>query len=213
MPWDSRLVATPPFPSARRPGRAVALLLGSLAAATLQAQAAMPLPQIWTGRMEVPPGVDPGLTADRFELRIFSTSTDAEVVELIAALQTGGQQGLRNAMYRLKSKGWIRIGKLAATEITVIRVFDLPDGRRRVRLYSDHPLRLYDKTDPPGSDAHPFGFLELTADASGSGTGELIAAGSMTFNDDGLRIDSAGTPLIKIVDVTTDRPPAPPPQP
>ena len=100
-----------------------------------------------------------------------------------------------------------------ATEITVIRVFDLPDGRRRVRLYSDHPLRLYDKTDPPGSDAHPFGFLELTADASGSGTGELIAAGSMTFNDDGLRIDSAGTPLIKIVDVTTDRPPAPPPQP
>lgn len=208
MPSDSRFHTAPSAGPSRRSGLlVVVLMLAGLGAATVNAQSEMPLPQIWTGRMEVPPGVEPGVTADRFELRIFSTSTDAEVVELIAALQAEGQVGLRNAMYRLRSKGWIRIGALAATEIVVLRVFDLPDGRRRVRLYSDHPLRLYDKTDPPGSDAHPFGFLELTADASGAGTGELIAAGSMTFGDEGLRIDSAGTPLIKVYDVTTDRPP------
>ena len=113
-------------------------------------------------------------------------------------------------MYQLKSKGWIRIGNLVATEIVVIRVADLADGQRRVRICSDHPLRLYDKTDPPGSAAHPFGFLELVADATGKGTGSLVAAASLSIGDEGLRIESAGTPVVRIYDVTTDRPPRPP---
>jgi hypothetical protein len=78
-------------------------------------------------------------------------------------------------MFRLEGKGWMQIGRLAGAEIGVIRVLDLPDGRRRVRLYSSHPLRLYDKSDPAGSDVHPFAFLELVADASGTGSGSLAA--------------------------------------
>lgn len=179
-----------------------------LCAAIAGAQAAMPMPQVWTGRMEVPAGVEPGLTADTFELRIFGTSTDEEMAGLVLALKQGGQVALRNGMYQQKAKGWIRIGRLAATDVVVVRVADLPDGQRRVRLYSDHALRLYDKTDPAGSTAHPFAFLELLADASGKGSGSLIASASFAVGEEGLRMESAGTPVIRIYDVTTDRPPA-----
>lgn len=186
------------------------VLLTVLGATSAWAQAPMKLPQIWTGRMLVPEGVEPGLTGDSFELRIFQTSTDEEAAGLVAALQTGGQEGLRNAMYQLKVKGWVRIGKLAATDAVFIRVMDLPDGQRRVRFYSDHPLRLYDKSDPAGSNAHPFAFLELLADASGKGNGSLIAAASLSVGDDGLRMESAGVPVIRVYSVETDSPPAEP---
>ncbi len=169
------------------------------------------MPQVWTGRMLVPEGVEPGVTGDSFELRIFQTSTDEEAAGLVAALRAGGQVGLRNAMYQLKAKGWIRIGKLAATDAVFLRVADLPDGKRRVRFYSDHPLRLYDKTDPAGSTAHPFAFLELVVDATGKGDGTLIAAASLAIDDDGsLRMESAGVPVIRLYSVETDSPPAKP---
>jgi hypothetical protein len=183
------------------------------------AQTGMPMPQIWTGRMLVPEGVEPGVTGDSFELRIFQTSTDEEVAGLVAELEKGGQTALRNAMFQLKPKGWIRIGKLAATDAVVLRVVDLPDGQRRVRFYADHPLRLYDKTDPAGQYAHPFAYLELVIDASGTGSGGLIAAASLAIDGDELKMESAGLPVIRVYDVQTDSPPpkrqpaAPPAQP
>ena len=58
-----------------------------------------------------------------------------------------------------------------------------------------------------GSDAFPFGFLELIVDSSGTGVGQLVAAASMKWDAEGLLIESAGTPVITIVDVVTDSPP------
>lgn len=186
----------------------VLAILGALPPERAQAQAAIPMPQVWTGRMVVPEGAEPGLTGDSFELRIFHPSKDEEVAGLVTALEKGGQVALRNQMYTLQPKGWIRIGKLAATDVVFVRVADLPDGSRRVRLCSDHPLRLYDKTDPAGSTAHPFAYLELVADASGKGTGSLVASASLAVADSDLKIESAGLPVIQVYDVVTDSPPA-----
>ncbi len=44
-----------------------ALVLLSLAALCAPVHAAMPLPQVWTARIVVPEGVEPGLTADQLE--------------------------------------------------------------------------------------------------------------------------------------------------
>ena len=182
-------------------------IFAATAPAGAAAAPAMPLPQVWTGHSIVPEGVQPGLTADYFEIKVFSLSSDKEIMTLGAALRKGGQVELRNEMFQIAPKGWIRFGKLVATDLTVIRVVDLPDGRRRLRLISDHPLRLYDKSDPAGSDAHPFGYLELIVDSAGTGTGTLIAAASLSFVDEGLMLDSAGAPVIAIDEVHTNRPP------
>jgi hypothetical protein len=186
-------------------------LLPSLGAQPSTPPPAIPVPQVWSGRMVVPEGVQPGLTADRFELKVFELSTDHEVADLARALRAGGQGALRDQMFRLKAKGWIQIGRLAATEVGVIRVADLPDGKRRLRLYSDRPLRLYDRSEPVGSMAHPFAFLELVVDSSGAGgTGSLVAAASLAIDEAGLHIDTAETPVVEIIEVTSDRPPARP---
>lgn len=186
-------------------------LLVSLAALCAPAWAAMPLPQVWTGRVVVPEGVEPGLTADQLELRVSSLSTDEEILGLLEQLRLGGQQGLWNAMRSSQPKGFIRAGKLAATEVTVIRVLDLPNGNRMVRVYCDFPIRLYDKSEPVDARAHPFAFLELEVGPSGrDGTGKLIAAASFTLGETELRIDNASTPPMKVLDVATDKPPASP---
>ena len=201
-----------PILRARRRPALVALALWTvfvaLAPASGAAQA-MKLPQTWTGRAVLPEGVQPGLTADRFEIQVFRLSSDEEVMTLGSALKVGGQRELRDTMFRIPPKGWIRFGKLVATDLNVVRVVDLPDGKRRLRLISDHPLRLYDKSDPPGSDAHPFGWIELVIDASGGGTGVLVAAASVSLSDEGLHLDSAGAPIFTIDEVTSSAPPQP----
>ena len=211
MLFDSRLF----FASLAGPGLRpllglplVLLMLGSLAAETSRRKSAVPLPQVWTGRMRCPRGSLPGRRGILRAAHLPGLDRRGGRGPR-TALEKDGQAALRNAMYSCKVKGWIRIGKFAATDAVVIRVLDLPDGHRRVRFYSDHPLRLYDKTDPAGSTAHPFAYLELVADASGKGSGTLVASASLAIADDELRMESAGLPVIQVYDVTTDTPPPP----
>lgn len=179
-----------------------------LAAQPAAASSAIPVPQVWTGRIVVPEGVQPGLTADQFELRISRLSTEEEVLGLLEQLRLGGQQALWTAMRSTPAKGFLRLGKLAATEVMVIRAMDLDNGHRLVRVYCDFQIRLYDKSEPLDAKAHPFAFLELEVDSSGQkGTGKLIAAASLRLGPQGLEIDNAATPPMNVIDVVTDTPP------
>lgn len=190
--------------------RSAALLapLFLLAVPPARALSPIPVPQVWTGRIVAPEGVQPGLTADQFELRISRLSTDEEVLGLLEELRLGGQQGLWNAMRATPAKGFLRLGKLAATEVMVIRAMDLENGHRLVRVFCDFQIRLYDKSEPLDKKAHPFAFLELEVDSSGQkGTGKLIAAASLRLGPQGLEIDNAATPPLTVLDVTTDTPP------
>lgn len=186
------------------------LALGLAAADAAPPPASLPVPQNWTGHIVIPEGIEPGLTAERLVLRIYQLSTDEEVVELLGHLRQGGQMQLRDAMRRLPAKGFVNAGKLAGSEITVIRAFDTEDGFRKVRIYTDFPIHLFDKSVPRNSQLYPFGFIELTVDASGAGGfGTLVPAASLGIVEGGLAIENPESPPFEIIDVTSDRPPAP----
>lgn len=187
----------------------VLLLLAAAAAPSPAADpsVSMKVPQRWSGIVIYPKGYNPGLTADAMELTVSKVSSDAEVAGLAETFRQGGQGALREAMFRIPSKGWINFGKLVGAEMNVIRVVDLPDGRRRLRVFSDHPMRLVDKSDPPIDPAHPFGYLELIVDSSGQGSGTLLAAAALEVTEEGLTLQSAGAPAINVTDVMTDTPP------
>lgn len=191
---------------------AVLAAVACLAARPAAAQAPMPLPQTWTGEVLPSAGLQPGLTAEQLELRVSQLSSDAEIAGLLEKLRIGGQVGLRNAMRGLAGKGFLRFGKLAGVDVTVIRVFDREDGHRVLRLYCDFPIRLFDQSVSRFvTDEHPFGFIELEVDSSGTGgTGKLVAAASLGLGEDGLKIEAAATPVLTVLDVTSNRPPAPP---
>ena len=180
----------------------------AVAATAGPARAEMPLPQSWWGRVVLPEGVEPGLTGDRFELTVSHLSTDKEAAALLEHLRLGGQDGLQQAMFRLPAKGFLRIGKLAAAEVTVIRIFDREDGHRVLRLFCDFPIRLYDKSEPIGAKDHPFAYLELEVGPSGEGgTGTLIAAASLGIGEGNLVVETAATPVMSVIDVIAEPPP------
>lgn len=186
----------------------LAIALPAVAASSAAEPPAMPLPQKWWARVVLTDAVKPGLTADRLELTVAHLSSDEEVAGLVETLQSGGQIAARNAMRALQPKGFVRAGKLAAAEFTVIRVVDLADGTRRLRLFCDFPIRLYDKSEPILSPEHPFGFLELQVGPTGEdGTGTLIAAASLAVAEDGLRVETAAAPILNVIEVTADPPP------
>lgn len=181
------------------------LLVSALAGGAADAPAPMPLPQVWTGTLEAPPE-NVKLRARAIEVKIRALSSDEEIQALQLELRLGGQDKLRQAMFRLEQKAWVRLGKAAATSIGLVRVVDLPDGRRRMRLVSDFPARLLDSTDPVTSD-HPFAFIELTVGRDGTAEGLMIAAASITFAEGNIVFESSGAPLFRIVDVASDPPP------
>jgi hypothetical protein len=186
----------------------LAFLLGLPAAGPLPAQPAMPLPQRWTGTVIIPAGTNPGRTAENLELRIFALSTDAEVAELLGMLGEG-QMEARGLMRTFRAKGYLSAGKLAGAEVTVIRVMDLDNGRRMVRVYCDFPIPLYAKEVPRDTQVVPFGYLELEVDSTGAGgTGRLLPATSLALGEEGLEIDSRDVQQLEVIDVTSDRPPA-----
>jgi len=195
----------------RRAPLAAAILLAALpliASAPAPAQDAIPLPQLWTGRGVGPEGISPGLTAERIELRVFSLSSDEEIAGLLEQLRRG-QMSARDAMRKLPAKGFVAAGKLAATEVTVIRVHDLANGHRRVRVYCDFPILLFDDSVKRDTTTRPFGFLELEVDASGvGGSGWLVPTASLGIAEDGLHIDNPDVAPLKVLEVTSDRPPA-----
>lgn len=181
----------------------VAAFAGGASAA--DAPAPMPLPQVWVGKLEAPPdNVKYGIRD--IEIQIKSLSSVKEIQTLYQELRLGGQEKLREAMFRLEQKAWVRLGKAAATSVGAVRVVDLPDGKRRMRLVSDHPARLLDSTDPLSSE-HPFAFVELIVDRDGSSEGQMVAAASITFADGGIVLQSAGKAPYRIVGVATDPPP------
>lgn len=162
--------------------------------------AAEPIPTHWTGFVTPPPDA-PKVGVSDIEIRVFKLSNDEEALTLVNELKLGGQVGLRNAMYKLEDKGWVRLGKFAATGVGVIRALELPDGRRVLRVFSAYPARIFDRSDPLGSPEHPFAYIELVIDKDGKGSGQMISAASLKVSDKGLELESAGAPIVAITDV------------
>ena len=180
-----------------RPLLAVALLVALSAGVLVAAQ---PVPTHWTGFVSPPPDA-PKVGVSDIEIRVFKLSNDEEAMTLVNELKLGGQVGLRNAMYKLEDKGWVRLGKFAATGVGVVRALELPDGRRVLRVFSAYPARIFDRSDPVGTPDHPFAYIELVVDKDGKGSGQMISAASLKVSDQGLELESAGAPIVAITDV------------
>jgi hypothetical protein len=181
------------------------LLIASFAISTAaDAVPPRPIPKRWSGTLNVPKTNLVPAAYEAFEVQIWSATSDEQLQPLLAAYREGGQEALRQAMFALEQKSWVRIGKGVASTIGVVRVIDKPDGGRIVRLFSDHPLRLLDKSDELGKPAHPFAFVELEVDRYGVGEGKMIAAASLEVVDGDLVIQSAGAEGFRLTDVAAD---------
>ena len=70
----------------------------------------------------------------------FSTTDDQKA--LFAAFNEKGNEGLVNALSKMKSKGRISIPGTLGYDVNYIKRFDMPDGSTKIRLVTDRPIRF-----------------------------------------------------------------------
>jgi hypothetical protein len=68
----------------------------------------------------------------------FSTNDDQKA--LLEAFNQKQNEGLVNALHKMKSKGRISITGTLGYDVNYIKKFDLPDGGTKIRLVTDRPI-------------------------------------------------------------------------
>lgn len=174
-----------------------------LAAVALLVLAAAPSPaagETFTGTIVDAGGSIPGATSAHFTIQIDEYSTDDEVRELLGVLKEQGPEGLEKALFKVE-KGWIRIGTSLGYPLSVTRSLE-GDGVRVIRVATDRPIQMFEVWRGLRSLDHPFGFAEIRLDGQGKGEGQLIAAASIEFNEQGaLEIESLGVKPFRLLNV------------
>jgi len=69
-------------------------------------------------------------------------STDEERAGLIEAFQQKGNEGLVNALSKMRSKGRMSVTGTLGYDVAYIKSFEQPDGSTVLRMVTDRPLRF-----------------------------------------------------------------------
>ena len=77
-----------------------------------------------------------------FNLHIEELSTAADQKALLEAFHAKGNEGLVNALSKMKSKGRLAITGTLGYDVNYIRRFRQPDGTTVIRVVTDRPLRF-----------------------------------------------------------------------
>jgi hypothetical protein len=135
-------------------------------------------------------------------VHIDSYSPAGDVRALALLLKDKGQDAVEAALFRMKGRGWIRIGSSLGYEVPIIRSLPTPIGRRIV-VIADRPIQFWEQWRGTRSLQYPFGMVVLDIDRTGHGEGRLIAAMRAKFDSEGkVELESFGTEPFRIIGVT-----------
>ena len=126
-------------------------------------------------------GRNVGVTVIIYE---FSTPEDREI--LVQAFQKGQNQGLVNALQKMKAVGRIQIPGTLGYDLSFIRLFETPTGRK-IRFVTNRKISFgeaYANTQSQSFDLTA-GELDLNDQDKSKSTGVLYPACQFTINKDG----------------------------
>jgi hypothetical protein len=132
-------------------------------------------------------GVTPGPGAARaragiVEIAINRWSTEAERDKLVAALQSGGQQALLQALQSAPAVGYIRTPDSLGWDLHYAHQTVAADGSRHVFLATDRLIHMWEQIYQTRSVDYPFMLIELQLDSTGHGEGRLMVASKIVPN-------------------------------
>lgn len=136
-----------------------------------------------------------------FDFYITKYATDEEVQQLAQLLKDKGQDALRNAMEKLDS-GRIRPVTSTGNQIAVARK-KVVDGKTVITIVTARYMSFVELYRNNRITDYPFGFLRVTLDDKGEGTGQIMAACKLRFNKKSgqYEIESFGNQYIKAANV------------
>ena len=138
----------------------------------------------------------------RVEVTIWQYSTEQDQQVLVQAFEKGGQQGLVNALSRMSAKGHVDIPGTLGYDMSYIRQFPTPNGKR-IRMVSNRPIRFGEAWADSRSMDYDLGMLQLDINNGNNnkGGGEVIFAGQFKIDKGQLTIESYGSGPFKVVQV------------
>jgi methionyl-tRNA formyltransferase len=140
-----------------------------------------------------------------FDFQIKRYTTDEEVQQLQDILKSQGQDGLRRAMEKLDVGRISRVGT-TGTQISVAR--KRQDGSNTIiTIVTPRNMSFAELYNNGRSTSYPFGYLQVTLNDKGEGTGKIMAATKVSFNKkkDQVELESFGNQYIKAANVRPNR--------
>jgi len=116
-------------------------------------------------------------------LIINELTTPEERNGLLQAFQQKGNQGLVNALDKMKSKGRMSITGTLGYDVNYVKLFQLPDGSSVLRMVTDRPLRMGEVWADTRSSDYELAGVEITISKDKKKiTGTLYPAARLKLN-------------------------------
>jgi hypothetical protein len=176
----------------------VSVLLACLP--TILAAQEKPQPDVYSA-VAVGTGGGVGGKTMSFDVRITSYTTDAEVQNFAGIVKAQGPDALRRALDK-EDKGRVSPVGSTGNEIAVAR--KRTEGANTIITVVTTRLQsFYELSNRGRVTDYPFGFIQLTVNDKGEGTGKIMAAAKIKFDKKKGQyvIESFGNQYIKVVNV------------
>ncbi|MDE3137831.1 MAG: hypothetical protein KGL59_14725 [Acidobacteriota bacterium] len=139
----------------------------------------------------------------RVDVTIWQYSTPQDQQSLVQAFERGGQQGLVNALSRMSAKGHVDIPGTLGYDLSYVKVFQTPNGRR-IRAVTNRSIRFGEAWTDSRSMSYDLGMFELDfGNNKGKGGGEVIFAGQFIVSKGQLTVESYGAGPFKVIQIDT----------
>ncbi len=135
------------------------------------------------------------------KLFIYQYSTPADKQLLVEAFEKGKNQGLVNALQKMKAVGRVEVSGTTGNECSYIRMFPTPTGRKIV--FATNRRVMFGGFTGPGPYNLTVGMIEINDQDKNKSSGTLYPAAQLTVDSQGeLQWDLAQNPwkLENIVD-------------
>ena len=137
-------------------------------------------------------------------LNIYDYSTPADKQILVQAFEKGQDQGLVNALSKMKAAGHIEVTGTLGYDCSYIQMIPTPTGRK-IRFVTNRPLRFGEVYWDTRSSAYNLtaGEFDLNDTDKSKSTGVLYPAAEFTIDKQGeLQINLVGNPwkLVNVID-------------
>jgi len=116
---------------------------------------------------------------------INEVSPAADQKILMEAFQTNGNEGLVNALSKMKSKGRMAVTGTLGGDLAYIRKFSLPDGGTKLRLVTNRLLRFGEVWGDTRTTDYELSAAEIIVSKSGKKSGTLMPASKLKLDKNG----------------------------
>jgi len=183
--------------------RSIVVALGVMVGlVALPDRAAAQAPEVFEGLVASTSAVRAGLSP--FTISVQEYTTDDETAGLLKTLAEEGPEALAEALRDLE-KGRFQVPGELSHAVGFARSLPHETGRI-VRIAVARPIAMFELARAPRSRDYQIGIIELRLDADGNGSGVIVGAAKVEFNDDGeLEIESYAQPPLSITRVSVKR--------